>query len=216
MQFLSLSFFLFIFFLSQIPSFSSSLSALSTLKEKLFQIKQTTQFTNNGGGCSYPLPDKNFDFTLYEGKWYEIGKIQTKGGAFFEKDCVCTELNIVVTNSPYYGDALADNDCRYQTITGKWTNVTGNLYQASNPPGNWLENFYDGNPVNYTVIAIDENYAVEYDCGTNLGITNYCVHVMSRNRTMEEEIFNEFIDMAEEMGLNPQKLPVTKTLQEGC
>ncbi len=191
-----------VFFFLEVQS--SSLTSVG--KEKFQQVL--------GAGCSFPAPDNKFKYELYNGKWFEIGKIQTKGGAFFEKDCVCTELNIQTLNYTT-GDALADNDCRYQTIDGKWTNVTGTLYN-SNPPGKWLEKIYEGNPVNYTVIAIDENYAVEYDCGTSFGITNYCVHVMSRTRTMDDELFNSLIQMAEDMGLNPQGLQVTHTKQDGC
>jgi apolipoprotein D and lipocalin family protein len=169
----------------------------------------------SSSGCSFPAPASGFTYESYSGKWFEIGKIQTKGGAFFEKDCVCTELNISVQNSTT-GDSLADNDCRSKTVDGPWTNVTGTLYDASNPPGRWLEKFYNGSPVNYTVIAIDKDYAVEYDCGTSFGITNYCVHVMSRTRTLDEATFNKLIQMAEDMGLNPQGLPVQMTTQAKC
>ncbi len=47
----------------------------------------------------------------YKGTWYEIGKIQTKGGAFFERNCVCTQLSVSITNEAT-GDGIADNDCR--------------------------------------------------------------------------------------------------------
>ena len=58
---------------------------------------------------------------------------------------------------------------------------------------------------------------MEYDCATSsLGITNYCVHVMSRTRTMDQQQFDELISMAEGMGLNPQQLDVLMTTQEGC
>jgi apolipoprotein D and lipocalin family protein len=165
--------------------------------------------------CSFPAPASTFTYEGYSGKWFEIGKIQTKGGAFFEKDCVCTELNIAV-NDYKTGDGVADNDCRSKTIDGKWTNATGTLYDA-NPPGKWLEQFSPASPsVNYTVIALGSDYAVEYDCGTSFGLTNYCVHVMSRTRTMDSTLFQELIAMAESMGLNSQNLPVTMTKQEGC
>lgn len=166
--------------------------------------------------CQFPAPAASFSYSGYAGKWYEIGKIQTAGGAFFERNCVCTELNISIENEKT-GDAKADNDCRDKTVTGKWTNVTGTLYDASNPPGRWLEKLNPFVPaVNYTVIALGEDYAVEYDCGTSFGITNYCIHVMSRTRTMDENKFKELMDMAEAMGLNPQNLPRTITKQEGC
>ena len=168
--------------------------------------------------CSFPAPAKGFTNQKYNGKWYEIGKIQTKGGAFFEKDCVCTELNIKTTDEAS-GDSIADNDCRDKTATGKWTNATGSLYNENmNMPGKWLESFTFGGspspPVNYTVIAISDDYAVEYDCGTSsLGATNYCIHVMSRTRTMDPATFKSLIDMAEQMGLNPNKLDVEMTMQ---
>jgi apolipoprotein D and lipocalin family protein len=165
--------------------------------------------------CSFPLPAAGFTYEGYSGKWYEIGKVQTAGGAFFEKDCVCTELNISI-NDNKTGDGLADNDCRDKTIDGKWTNATGTLYNA-NPPGKWLERFSPLAPsVNYTVIALGPDHAVEYDCGTSFGITNYCVHIMSRKRTMDPNLFNSLLAMAENMGLNPDKLPVQMTKQEGC
>ena len=44
--------------------------------------------------CSKPSPAAGFTFEGYEGFWYEVGKIQTKGGAFFERECVCTTINI--------------------------------------------------------------------------------------------------------------------------
>jgi apolipoprotein D and lipocalin family protein len=167
--------------------------------------------------CSFPEPAKGFTNEKYEGRWFEIGKIQTKGGAFFERNCVCTQIGIEITNSES-GDGIADNDCRYKTVDGKWTNVTGTLYgEDTSNPGRWLEAIGSGSPVNYTVIALDENYSVEYDCGTsNMGITNYCVHIMSRTPTMDDTTFQQFVDMAESMGLNPQELPVTMTKQEGC
>jgi apolipoprotein D and lipocalin family protein len=183
------------------------IAILSLIEVSLFGFTSAT-------GCSFPPPDPSFTYDKYNGKWFEIGKVQTKGGAFFEKDCVCTELNIQTLNYTT-GDALADNDCRSKTIDGPWTNVTGSLYDP-HPAGKWLEKFYDGNPVNYTVIAIGDDYAVEYDCGTSFGVTNYCVHVMSRTRTMDSDQFQKLMQMAEDMGLNPQGLPVTMTKQDGC
>ena len=71
--------------------------------------------------------------------------------------------------------------------------------------------------MNYTVIAIGEDYAVEYDCTENSrGVVNYCVHVMSRGRTMNQTLFDSLIKQAEELGLNSQALPVQMTLQKEC
>lgn len=136
-------------------------------------------------------------------------------GAFFERNCVCTELNISIVDKST-GDCVADNDCRSKEVTGTWTNVTGRLINEDlSQPGRW-EEVINGNSVNYTVIAIGPDYAVEYDCGESAVATNYCIHVMSRTRTMDQAKFNELINMAEGMGLNPENLPVKMTLQEGC
>eukprot|EP01038_Epipyxis_sp_PR26KG_P013850 gene13850-18576_t len=180
-----------------------------------FSLKFREAYDNLSSTCSFPLPDKSFSNAAYSGKWYEIAKIQTSGGAFFEKDCVCTELNISITNEST-GDSVADNDCRSKTVDGPWTNITGTLTQEdSKLPGRWIETIYN-NKVNYTVIAISEDYAVEYDCGTSFGITNYCIHVMSRLPTLDQNTVNQLFAYAESLGLNPQGLPVKVTKQDGC
>ena len=66
------------------------------------------------------------------------------------------------------------------------------------------------------MIEIGPDFSVEYDCGESGGITNYCIHVMSRERTMDKSKFDDLIDIAENMGLNPDNLPVKMTLQDGC
>ena len=170
-------------------------------------------------GCSFPAPAKGFTHSKYEGKWFEVGKVQTGGGAFFERNCVCTELGITISNSPNYGDGIADNDCRDKTVDGKWTNATGTLTgEDQAAPGRWLEKVGPSfaPAVNYTVISLGDDYAVEYDCGTSFGVTNYCIHVMSRTRTMDPQLFSSLMQQAEEMGLNPQNLPVAMTKQDGC
>jgi hypothetical protein len=124
------------------------------------------------------------------------------GGAFFERDCVCTVLDITLKNK-VTGDAIAENDCRDTTPSGKWKNATGARLQRrkgcalrcpdgvrsclagqltnEGPPGHWQEQFAAFAPkVDYTVIMIGDDYSVEYDCGTSFGITNYCIHVSPR------------------------------------
>ena len=142
-----------------------------------------------------------------------------RGGAFFEKDCVCTQLDANITNLPNYGDGYVDNECRYKTVDGEWTNITATLFDEDpDTLGRWLTQVGGGSPANYTIIAIkSDEYSVEYDCKTSsLGITNYCIHVMSRTPTLSEDTFKHLIEMAESLGLNPQQLPYTMTIQEGC
>jgi lipocalin len=116
------------------------------------------------------------------------------------------------------GDAIADNDCRDKAADGPWTNATGTLYNEDlTKQGRWLENFGYGD-VNYTVISIGPDYAVEYDCTTDdkTGLTNYCIHVMSKTRTMDQALFDSLMQNAIDMGLNANNLPIQMTKQAGC
>lgn len=82
----------------------------------------------------FALPD-------YTGTWYEIGKIQTFGGAIFESSCVCTQL--IVTPAPpggAPGDASVVNSCRDKTPAGEFINATAQLVNMG-PPGHWDETF---------------------------------------------------------------------------
>ena len=108
--------------------------------------------------CLHPPPASGLSPTAaeYHGTWYEIGKIQTAGGAFFESACVCTQL--VVTQSTKRtaepGDAAVLNSCRDKAPTGKFINATAQLVNMA-PPGHWDETFVPkalGVFVNYTVI----------------------------------------------------------------
>lgn len=51
-----------------------------------------------GDSCPVPPVEANYTNSLFEGLWYEIGKIQTVGGAIFEHSCVCTTLDVKFDN----------------------------------------------------------------------------------------------------------------------
>ena len=86
-----------------------------------------------------------------------------------------------------------------------------------NPAGHFKESFAPLAPsVDYTIILMgtygDEEYSVEYDCGSNVFGTNYCVHFLSRAPTMSEELLNYLIGEVNKLKLNAQNLPLQKTL----
>jgi len=89
-------------------------------------------------GCHHPAPAAGFNNTQYKGVWYEIAKIQTAGGAAFEKNCVCTQLNVRDDPGAASGNLLVDNLCRMKTPSGQLSNFTGTLENES-PPGRWEE-----------------------------------------------------------------------------
>ncbi len=57
-----------------------------------------------------------------------------------------------------------------------------------------------------------------YDCGEMFGglITNYCVHFVSRRPTMDENVLQDLIKMANNMGLNPENIPFDRISHDGC
>ena len=146
--------------------------------------------------CKVPSPSPNFTRDKYSGVWYEIAKFQTAGGAYFEKDCVCTQLNVTSGDN---GEYIADNICRYKTPDGNITSAKGNLYNEG-PSGHFKENFFPLAPsVDYTIAFMGEmngeEYSVESDCGSSiLTGTNYCVHFLARKPTMSPDVLNYLID----------------------
>lgn len=167
--------------------------------------------------CMAPPPAANFTVQGYYGVWYELGKIQTAGGGYFEKDCVCTSIDIRDKSGGQTGDSTAINSCRKLAPTGDFLNATGQLTDMS-PPGKWKEQFFPFVPkVDYTVIYLDEKFAIEYDCSVFAGvITNYCIHIMGKAPTADEADVNRLLKFAEGLGLNTDKLEFQVTKQENC
>ncbi len=170
----------------------------------------------SGDICPVPPPAPTYENNTYLGTWYEIGRIQTAGGAIFQQSCVCTELLVNTSNTPGV-DLSVTNSCRDKTPQGNYINATGGLVNEREP-GWYEEEFLPGFPtVNYTIIAIGDTYSVEFDCGELFGVVNYCVHILSRTPTMEPNLLSELIFFANTtLNLNLYNLPFNITNQTGC
>lgn len=57
---------------------------------------------------------------------------------------------------------------------------------ATDIDGKYVEKF-SANKANYYVILLDKDYAIEYDCQDSLGVVNYCVHIMAREKTIDDK-----------------------------
>jgi apolipoprotein D and lipocalin family protein len=91
--------------------------------------------------CVAAPPQAGFAPSDYTGVWYEIGKIQTAGGAIFESSCVCTQLIVAAAADPVApGDATVLNSCRDKTPQGAFINASAQLVNMA-PPGHWDETF---------------------------------------------------------------------------
>ncbi|KAM3128164.1 hypothetical protein pb186bvf_019711 [Paramecium bursaria] len=168
--------------------------------------------------CLHPKGAPGFTVQKYEGQWYEIAKFQTAGGAFFERDCVCTNLQVFYEDN----DLIVNNICRKNTPDGKLTEAKGTL-SDENPqnPGQFKESFSAFQSVDYTVAFLGERngeeYSIEYDCSKNfLTGLQYCVHFLSRKPTMSTDLLNYLIAEVNKQNLNQLNLPLQYTNHTGC
>lgn len=168
------------------------------------------------GGCVAVAPAENFVNQMYEGHWYEIGRIQTPGGAVFQKDCWCDTTDFH-SETQLVGDGEATYTCRKHGPDGEVQSATADLYHDG-VPGKFKQQFRFpmAQKLDYTVVYVDENVAMEYDCGTSLGVTNYCIHFMARIPHMDPATLATLIDYAEELGLNTQNITYKATQHDGC
>merc|ERR1712150_221990 len=114
------------------------------------------------------------------------------------------------------GDATAINSCRKLTPTGDFLNATGALTDEV-VPGHWKEGFFPFAPkADYTIVYLDDNLAIEYDCTQVLWITNYCIHLLAKTPTISQADTQKLMDVATQLKLTNQNLPYQVTLQDKC
>merc|ERR1719433_1165122 len=70
---------------------------MKSLTMLLMMVMMMTVEVVRGEKCHHPPPAPGYTNTLYAGRWYEVGKYQTLGGAIFQQDTVCT----IATYQPY-------------------------------------------------------------------------------------------------------------------
>jgi len=140
------------------------------------------------------IPDKahaieNFNVNRYLGTWYEIARFDF----YFEKDLDNTTAqynldshgNVKVVNSGYN---VKDKQWKQAIGKAKFRNseTTGALKVSFFGP------FYSG----YNIIALDPSYKYALIAGKNLDY----LWILSREKTIPEEIKNNYLKLAKEIG----------------
>jgi len=164
--------------------------------------------------CPTPPAAAAFSMDNLAGEWYEIGKVQTKGGALIEGDCVCTKLVYDPVDDEH---ASVANICHDTTPDGKLKVANATIEQVDEV-GAFEERFCPSCPaVSYTIVELDNNSMVEFDCTANVrGALQYCFHIMSREPTMASSTLESLQSLMDEYGLNPYSLDWKNTNQTGC
>ncbi|EPC08653.1 lipocalin family protein [Myroides odoratimimus] len=150
---------------------------------------------NNSDIPEKAMPVTNFDVDRYLGTWYEIARFDFR----FEKDLNNTSAqysldkdgNVEVLNSGYnYVEkewSVAKGVAKFRKDKG-----TAALKVSFFGP------FYSG----YNVIALDEDYRYALIAGKNLDY----LWILSREKTLPEDVKVKYLEIAKEVGYDTSKL----------
>jgi apolipoprotein D and lipocalin family protein len=138
---------------------------------------------------------KPFDKEKYLGKWYEIARLDYK----YERhlDHVTAEYGLKPNGM------ISVINKGYNVKKEKWEESRGKAKSASDPQEAMLKvSFFGPFYAGYNVIAIDERYTYALVAGES---TSY-LWLLSREKTMPEDIKKQFLKQAEAIGYDTQKL----------
>ncbi|RZL98910.1 MAG: lipocalin [Pedobacter sp.] len=154
--------------------------------------------------CRVSIPDgakavKPFDRDQYLGQWYEIARLDFK----FEKN-----LNNVTANYSKGEEGLIKVTNRgYNFVKKEWKQSIGKAKFVRDPQEARLKvSFFGAFYAGYNVIAIDKNYKYALVAGNNLDY----LWILSREKTIPENIKSSYLEKAKELGYQTQDLVWTK------
>ena len=138
---------------------------------------------------------KPFDKEKYLGKWYEIARLDFK----FERNLNNTTASYSLNDN---GTIKVDNQ-GYNTKKEEWTQAIGKAKFVGDDDiaklkVSFFGPFYSG----YNVIAIDKEYKYALVAGESLKY----LWILSRETVIPEDVKNEYLKMAEEIGYNTSEL----------
>lgn len=140
-------------------------------------------------------PVENFDVNRYLGVWYEIARFDFR----FEKDLDNTSAQYQLDEN---GNVMVLNS-GYNFVKNKWTKADGLAKFRGNKDIAALKvSFFGPFYAGYNVVALDEQYQYALIAGKNLDY----LWILSRTKTIPEEIKTEYITIAQEIGYDTSKL----------
>lgn len=138
---------------------------------------------------------KPFNKEKYLGKWYEIARLDFK----FERNLNNTTAHYSIRKD---GKIKVDNK-GFNTKTKKWEQAIGKAKFVENEKiaklkVSFFGPFYSG----YNVVAIDTDYKYALIFGKNLKY----MWILSRETTIPENIKNNYLQIAKDIGYNTNEL----------
>lgn len=137
----------------------------------------------------------NFDLSKYLGKWYEIARYDT----WFEKDMDRTQAFYSLNED---GTVRVENS-GYDFNKNKWKTSVGKAkFRGYKDVGDLKVSFFGPFYSDYTILALDS----EYKYSLVVGNTTDYLWILSRTKTIPEDVKNQFLSMAREFGFDTAKL----------
>lgn len=136
-----------------------------------------------------------FDKSRYLGRWYEIARFDFK----FEKN-----LNNTTANYSLNSDGSIKVVNRgYNTVSNKWKEAIGKAKFVDQDTIAMLKvSFFRPFYAGYNVIAIDSEYRYSLVCGNSLKY----LWILSREKTIPEDIKTKYLNIAKSLGFETEKL----------
>lgn len=132
---------------------------------------------------------KPFDINRYLGKWYEIARLDFK----FEKNL----NNTTAEYSLKPNGTIKVINRGYNYVSKEWKQSVGKAkFASSNNEARLKVSFFGPFYAAYNVIALDPDYRYAMVAGKNLEY----LWILSREKTIPEEIKNDYLDQAKKIG----------------
>lgn len=136
-----------------------------------------------------------FDKSRYLGRWYEVARFDFK----FEKNLNNTTANYSINSD---GSIKVVNR-GYDTVSNEWKEAIGKAKFVDQDSIAMLKvSFFGPFYAGYNVIAIDSEYRYSLVCGNSLEY----LWILSREKTIPEDIKAKYLDLAKGFGFETEKL----------
>lgn len=150
--------------------------------------------------CSVGIPDKatavqNFDSDKYLGKWYEIARFDYR----FERNL--NQVTATYSKNPD-GTIKVDNK-GYDYVKKEWKQSIGEArFVNSENEARLKVSFFKPFWAGYNVIELDDDYKYALVVGNNLKY----LWILSREKTIPDDLKNKYLEKAKEIGYNTGEL----------
>ena len=158
-------------------------------------VSITTLFSSCASIPKNASPVENFDVDKYLGSWYEIARFDFR----FEKDM----NNVMAQYSLNEKNNVTVLNSGYNYKKEEWVSANGVAkFRGDKNKAALKVSFFGPFYSGYNVIALDDDYKYALVAGKSLDY----LWILSREKTISEDIKEEYLGIAQEIGYDTSKL----------